>query len=766
MTRPKQIKAPALKDFFKTPAFSYCLYALLAFLAFSPCLLGGQAYFDNDLLAQFGPWRAFLKDQLAQGHFPLWNPYSLGGQPFFADLQNMMLYPFNYLTLPFSLPMGLSIFFFIHMFWAALGMHLWLKTLGLSENSSRIGALLFSFSGFFWLELIHPPVLAAFAWLPWLFVRLELWAISPKPRNAFITGFCFAMLFLCGSFQVTVGAFYGGLAYFLFRVFQERKIKSVSLMTFKPALVMGFFLLWGALPLLGQMIPTMEFSSLSSRNTPDAQTVKLNQQLSLNPATLLQFFFPRMALKPDQDMAEALQSDKNASAFSFAANWGYLGPWVLPFFFLAFGRKEKGTLWFWGTFAVFSLFYCFGCHLPLYGLLSRLLPGLSIIRVPYRFLYLYVLAVCVLTAFGFEQWQNRDHQDLKSKPQPFRLLAYALPLILICFLHFDNQWRELAGLVLGLGALFLGSFQKPWSRTAAPAVYISAFWIPLLLNGWADFQPGPASNFNYEINSKAVLQAADSIKPHRVLFLNQDMYYPIQVGGQKYLLNYPQNAACALNIKNFGGYNPLMLQSKAEIGTLPLKPLIQLGAIQGLLTQKSLNSIPDFKPVSFPPYFLNEYQKPLPYAYAPQNLVTESNSARRLALLQNPDFDAAQTALLSIPYPKEWNSIAPANLQCRLEKDGVDNQTFFITLDRPNLVVFCEVMYPGWRAFIDGQSAPLYTADHFLRTIYAPAGQHQVEFQFDPDWWLPIRIGLAIWLLVTLTGLLFFTRLNQGTPFA
>src|SRR5580692_8827639 len=138
---------------FSPGTFSVGLYAAVAFIAFSPCLLFGQAYFDNDLLAQFGPWRAFFRDQLAQGHFPLWNPYSLGGQPFFADLQNMMLYPFNYLTLPFSITTGLSLFFFIHMFWAALGMHLLLKSFNLSENSCRAGAFLFSLSGFFWLEL-------------------------------------------------------------------------------------------------------------------------------------------------------------------------------------------------------------------------------------------------------------------------------------------------------------------------------------------------------------------------------------------------------------------------------------------------------------------------------------------------------------------------------------------------------------------------------------------------------------------------------------
>ncbi len=177
-------------------------------------------------------------------------------------------------------------------------------------------------------------------------------------------------------------------------------------MTFESSLVVGFFLVWGALPLLGQLIPTLEFSSLSSRNIPDSQTEKLNTQLSLDPSTLGQFFFPRIPLKPGQDMAEALQSDKDGSSFPFAADWGYLGPWVFLLILLGLPpQRKKESLWFWGGFR--RLIPCstaWGRFTPLHRLFSGLLPGLSTIRVPYRFLYLYILAACVLAAFGFEQW--------------------------------------------------------------------------------------------------------------------------------------------------------------------------------------------------------------------------------------------------------------------------------------------------------------------------------------------------------------------------
>jgi hypothetical protein len=747
---------------------SLLLYLFLSLLAFYPCLFLGQAYFDNDLLAQFGPWRAFLKDQLARGHIPLWNPYSLGGQPFFADLQNMMLYPLNYLTLPFSVPMGLSVFFFIHLFWAAFGMHLWLKSLGLSENSCRVGALLFAFSGFFWLELVHPPVLAAFAWLPWLFVRLEQLAKNPKPLNAFTAGFCFAMLFLCGSFQVTVGAFYGGLAYFFFRFLLDGKKTSAANLSAKSFFFLSLFLLWGALPLVGQLIPSLEFSALTVRRAPDQTYEQSNSRLPLNPATLYQFFLPRLTVPEGKEMAEAIQFGNTNEDNHLAANLGYLGVWVPFFILLAFRHKEKRLVRYLGGFTLFSLLLCFGRYTPLHRILCAILPGLSIIRVPYRFLFLYILAASALAAFGFEQQLSENPSKTKIFQGLKIPLVYAFVLYLAALFRPSMTWREILGLTLGITALFLSAFTKSKLKLLSSLLLAIALVLPLLLSGMDDFKPAPASNFDFAQNSKSLVEGASRIKPYRLIFYNSQMGYPIKVDGRDYILNYPQNAACALKIKNFGGYNPLMLQIKKDIGTLPLKPLVQLGAIRGVVTEVAKGTMPDFKLESFPPYFIYEYQKPLPYAYAPQKLVVESDANRRLGLLQNPGFDATQTGVLSEPFPTQWmNSLEtgkPAGLQSLLEKDESDDQSFSLTLDRSNLVVFCEVMYPGWKAFIDGQPTPIYTADHFLRAIYAPAGPHQVEFRFDPAWWLPIREGLAIWLLVTLAGLFFAWRPGKGVP--
>ncbi len=702
-------------------------------------------------MAQFGPWRAFLRDQLLQGHFPLWNPYLLGGCPFLADLQNMVFYPLNWLTIPFSVPTGLSLFFCLHLFLALLGMDLLLKSFGLDSQSRLAGALVYSFSNFFWLEIIHPPVLAAFTLLPWLFGCLRHWAETLSVKWGFLSGFCFALLFLCGSIQMSIGAFYGGLIFFGYELWvRQKNEKPLSL---APLLFPFLAAVWGALPLFAQLIPSLEFSKLTDRGEgiPWAQ---LKHSLSLDPSVLYQLFLPRLQLPEHTTLGEAVQIRDGAEkwATNFQGLWAFMGIWT-PLLALAAVKKktrELSAFWFW--FALGGLILSLGQFTPLYHALFSALPGLSLIRVAYRYVFLWVLALGVLTAFGWKDIFS-ETEDRLGKYLPW---IYGLLLFLAAFLRPAFNWREI--LALGFGFLALAwKVRKPSDLQAKKWLALYALGIPLFLNVWGNFEPGPSSNFDFEKNSSTLVAWGRSLSPGRVFFDNTRMYYPIQVGGTKYILNYPQNAAAPLGIKDIGGYNPLVLQAKTDLGTLPLPLVTKLGAIAGFVTGSDQGKHPGFVLNRTLPYYFYTSTQPPHFVFAPRQVVSAADSQSSLALLRQEGFDPDQTAVLLTADPVNLNlGGKPPALTYKVLADEPEAQAFEVTLSRFGLVVFCETQYPGWKAWVDGNPASILTADHLLRALVLNSGTHRVDFRFEPYWWPGIAWGLAGWVFLTLLGAFLF----------
>jgi len=732
-------------------------YVLVPLLAFAPCWLRGTAYFDNDLLAQFGPWRQFLKDELMKWNFPLWNPTLMGGTPFFADPQNMLLYPFNWPTLLFPVAADLTFFFMLHMAWAGWGMHRWLRALGLSETSCRVGGLLFCLSGFFWLEIIHPPVLAAFSWLPWFFGALENSAQKPTPRRGFFTGLCLAMLFLCGSFQVFLGGLYGGLAYFLFRAWPLHKKKGL--------LPVALLFLWGALPLLGQLIPTAEFSALTDRRAGGQDYATTNAKLSLSPSSLHQLVLPRFNMDKGASVQEALQSlDEHRNLWPLL---GYVGIWMPFLAFWAFRGRDKRIPALLAGLALLGLALSLGRHLPIHRLFHEVVPGFDLIRVPFRYLYLFSLGFSALAAFGYEAWASQ--KTGKSQRGPLMgALGYALLLYFVVLWRPVQDWREMTALGLGLAGILLYGLSKRHARKG-PALFQAALVLPLLLSGWACFRPAPSKNFDFRGNSSMLQEVGRQWTPSRMFFLGKT-YYPIEVGGKRYALPYPLNAASVLGLKNFGGYNPLALASKLDLSSLPLGTLVKLGAIRAVVSQQEGLSLPGFTVRSVPPYQVHEWQGALPYVFAPLEREIHLDLGKRLGRMAEKDFDPYRTAVLSGPLPPEIQSLCKlqsppaARMTYALEMDGTDQQVFAVTLDKGSLVVFSETLFPGWKALLDGKPADLLTADHFLRCLYLSNGEHRVEFLFRPFWWPAVPIALAFWLVLTLAA--FMTLRRKGALLA
>ena len=76
------------------------------------------------------------------------------------------------------------------------------------------------------------------------------------------------------------------------------------------------------------------------------------------------------------------------------------------------------------------------------------------------------------------------------------------------------------------------------------------------------------------------------------------------------------------------------------------------------------------------------------------------------------------------------------------------------------LAVFSEIFYPaGWKAFIDGENAPILQADYLLRALYIPSGSHEVRFEFRPQSYEVGKtvswIGSILVVLLLIAGIVF-----------
>ncbi|HML84206.1 MAG TPA: YfhO family protein, partial [Bacteroidales bacterium] len=78
----------------------------------------------------------------------------------------------------------------------------------------------------------------------------------------------------------------------------------------------------------------------------------------------------------------------------------------------------------------------------------------------------------------------------------------------------------------------------------------------------------------------------------------------------------------------------------------------------------------------------------------------------------------------------------------------------------PQLAVFSEIYYDkGWNAYLDGQPVSHFRANYVLRAMMVPAGNHTIEFRFEPQSYKTggtiAMIGslLILGLFLTLIGL-------------
>ena len=108
-----------------------------------------------------------------------------------------------------------------------------------------------------------------------------------------------------------------------------------------------------------------------------------------------------------------------------------------------------------------------------------------------------------------------------------------------------------------------------------------------------------------------------------------------------------------------------------------------------------------------------------------------------------------QTLIKQAPVPDSTASIT-------LKQNLNDKIDYTFKSSSPQFAVLSEVYYPlGWNAYIDGKKTDYVKTDYVLRGMYLPAGNHEIEFRFEPKSYSIGRTITIIANLLVMLALLF-----------
>ena len=133
-------------------------------------------------------------------------------------------------------------------------------------------------------------------------------------------------------------------------------------------------------------------------------------------------------------------------------------------------------------------------------------------------------------------------------------------------------------------------------------------------------------------------------------------------------------------------------------------------------------------------------------------------------------FDSKKTAIINkVEFPefaKKTNFVNDTLAKIQLASYKPNHLTYQSTNKNQGLAIFSEMYYKnGWNAYIDGKLYPNFRANYVLRALTIPAGNHKIEFKFEPQ---VVKTGSIIALIsfilmmILLIGSLYFEFNKNG----
>ena len=400
---------------------------------------------DQHMFYQAAP-RAIVLDY---GQFPLWNPFYTGGMPLFANPQSTFLSPVWLLVLALGPVWGLKLEIWLHLVIALMGTYLVARHYGLSASAAILAAAVFALSSTISLSVaVGMTTFLTIAFVPWL--MLFFLKAFRDIRYAVVAGLvCVLMYFGGGLFPLintlTFIAVFAGFSV----LFGETKL----VQTLKVLAIIGLVMFGvGAI----KFLPSFELI----RQYPRPESDYSGYSLSSLAYSLLS---RNQSLAAVLDMPMEKPGFLTGISYTMDENGMYIG--LIPFALFLTGvvvYLRRFKVWIL-TLAVF-VWLSFGNRIPLsLWQALRHLPLYSALRVAQRFRFVFLLAIALLVALGFQA--IRDY--LMSKATNRKRLVQGAAAVLVGLI--------VADLIFVSSAPLWETFQIP-PQTAPPREAFHQVW--------------------------------------------------------------------------------------------------------------------------------------------------------------------------------------------------------------------------------------------------------------------------------------------------
>lgn len=633
-----------------------------------------------------------LSQTLKAGYLPFWSKDIGTGFPLLAEGQTGMFNLYNLIAFKFLSPvLAFNLGFITIFLTAALGTYLFCRAIKFSKLASFYGAVIFSFSGIFVVQMVHYNLIQAASFLPWFFFLTEKILQTSKKRWILALALALSQQIYSGFQQLVLITLIGIAIYLIVKIIREKNIK-MFLPIFAALLLGGIF----SLP---QVLPTLELTLNSGRTT--GVSIATLADFPFMPQNLLGFLNPYIFGDP-----------RVGTYPRFSKDWGifwestvYLGiiPIILAVLAIIKFHSNKVIKSFL-IILLIALILLLGKSTPLFFIFQ--IPPFSLFRVPARFIFLFVWTLAILAAFFLSQ--------IKSKKIALLIVAISF----IDLFRFDLTYHAIVDAKEWLKPPETVNILKKdpdWFRiyTVNPYAQWNTRFLTtdpkdkLFKTGWQDMTL--YSNLR------------NSLDPNQNLYwgIAQTDYY---VGISFRRIDLFKSLLSQGIVGNPDTQNLTISSESAK--------LLSFSSIKYLITPYKTQAETVTKPIEVsgdPNFYIYQVKNFRPHAYLTRNY----NIAETIVDLQKKLLDPLSDSVTVEKIVAVAISDEPL-ISAKIQNSSDNEVTVLATASAQSLLILTDSYFPGWKAYLDSFETEIFPANVNQRAVIFPPGTHEVKFTYRP----------------------------------